>query len=462
MGNTPNIPDEAGIAAPPQQQQVMPAINPPTYTHVMIAPDGSIADVPADRVNDAVTAGARLGFEMVGPDGTQAVVPVDQAHAALTAGARPKGAVATGNAMQTSSAPGQVRTATSLLPAAGATAGGIAGAPGVVTGAVGAGLGAGIGSESEQVLNHYLLGDEVPSTVGGEFKHVGKATAIGAATDLGAQGLAAGVKGASNAYNLLRPGADVESQITKDTLKHVLGGKADADMVNNAAARIGKTQMFSTVENELKLVKPQLDAELTTQNAQLDTLLKNSKVTVPDSAHQVSQVFDDMIAQAKNGVGTNKDAMVKSINEVRQEVIGKLSNDPTGVKDLNDVKRLIGDEVKKFAPPEMLNSSQKAEQEAYRQSYFKLRDMVSQAEPDTAKLNQQISRNIDLQGQLERRFPHLENEASAKTSYQGVRKANALKAAKETAKTVTGAAITGEVFENAKNIKELMKDQNKP
>jgi hypothetical protein len=76
----------------------------------------------------------------------------------------------------------------------------------------------------------------------------------------------------------------------------VLGNKADADTVNEAVSRIGDTKMFSTVENELKLVKPQVDADLASANSELDKVLANSSARIQNAGTQVHKVFDDLIS----------------------------------------------------------------------------------------------------------------------------------------------------------------------
>ncbi len=58
----------------------------------MIAPDGSIGDVPAEHVHDAISKGAKLGYELTAPDGTTGIVPADRVHDAIAAGAMLKGA----------------------------------------------------------------------------------------------------------------------------------------------------------------------------------------------------------------------------------------------------------------------------------------------------------------------------------------------------------------------------------
>ena len=453
MGDNINLPDEAGIAAPVAPQQTLPAQNPPTYTHPVFGPDGQVRDIPADQLDTAIANGGKLGIDLVAPDGTVRSVPVDQAHIAIKQGGRPTGAAATGAAMQTSSAPGFVRGTTSLFPMAGTVAGGAIGAPGVVSGLAGAGAGNVLGSELERGANRLAFGagenptvtpKQAAGQIAGEF-------AKGAATDAGGQVLGAAAAGARNMYGLLAPGADAASQLTRDMIRQTLGSKADADIVENAASRIAKnggTKAFSTVENELKLVKPQVEQELSTQNSALDQVLATSKATVQNTRHQINTVFDQMVQDTGKSVATqaDKDAMVNAINEVRHSVVDRLQNQPTGVQALNDVKRLIGDQTKKFAPPDMLNTAQKAEQEAYRQSYFKLRDLVSQAEPQSATLNEQISRNIDLQALLEKKFPHLETGKAATDSYNAVRKTAGKAVVKELAKnTAIGAAGVGAV-----------------
>jgi hypothetical protein len=258
-----------------------------------------------------------------------------------------------------------------------------------------------------------------------------------AATDLGFGAVGAGIKA------FMPEAAPVALQMTKDAIKKVLGAGADADVVANAAARMEPqgivAKHLSNVENELKLVKPKVDADLISNNKALDEALspKNSMATVNDASHEVNKVFDGLISKAQSGVGDTDEA-VKAINSVRGRVVSKLQDGVTPIKDVNDVKRLIGDEVKKFSVPDMLNSSQKQEQEAYRQAYFKLRDLVSTAEPATKELNDKISDDIELQHLLEKKFPHLETAEEAQTSHAGVVSANKKAAVK---KAIIGAAI---------------------
>jgi len=257
---------------------------------------------------------------------------------------------------------------------------------------------------------------------------------------------------------LIRPSAEVQAQITRDSIKQVLGTKADADVLDEAADRIGKTKLFSTVENELKLVKPQLDTELKTMTSQLDDLLTKSPAQVPDAAHEVNKVMDQMIANAKAGVGDSEEAQ-RAVNTVRSRVVSKLGDQfpqdfsqPIAAKDLNQVKHLVGDEIKKFAPPENLTSAQKWEQEAYRQVYFRLRDMVSEAVPASKELNGKISKGIQLQDLLEKKFPHLETPQAAQASYSGTRATNLGKTAVKVGKAIAVPAGLGTAYELGKNV----------
>ena len=50
----------------------------------MIAPDGSVGEIPKDKVQDAVSAGFKLGFFMKAPDGSTGVIPRDRAGEAET------------------------------------------------------------------------------------------------------------------------------------------------------------------------------------------------------------------------------------------------------------------------------------------------------------------------------------------------------------------------------------------
>ena len=63
------------------------AATPPTaMTTPMFGPDGSVGDIPSERVNDAVKAGFKVGQDLLSPDGRTGTVPLDSVHAALQKG----------------------------------------------------------------------------------------------------------------------------------------------------------------------------------------------------------------------------------------------------------------------------------------------------------------------------------------------------------------------------------------
>jgi len=262
------------------------------------------------------------------------------------------------------------------------------------------------------------------------------------AANAAAKGTEALGEAVNTAKNVLRPDAEVKAQMVKDAVKRVLGNKANADTVNEAVSRIGDTKMFSTVENELKLVKPQIDADLVSANSELDKVLANSQARIQNAGTQVHKVFDDLIQNARKGVGDSSEAE-KAINAVRDRILPKIGDGDLSVQEANNLKRTVGDEIKKFQPPEMLNSFAKNEQEAYRQAYFKLRDLVSKAEPLTTEINSRISKAIDLQTLLERKFPHLESPEAAQASYAGTRSQAAVSAAKKAAIKAGATVATG-------------------
>jgi hypothetical protein len=183
-----------------------------------------------------------------------------------------------------------------------------------------------------------------------------------------------------------------------------------------------------------------------TWNKSLDDVLSHSDKTVNNHVRVINKTFTDMVEKVQGGVGTDKEAAVQAINDAREAVIDKLggmgSREPVSAKQLNDVKRLVGDEVKKFSQPDNLTSNEKVQQEAYRQAYFKLRDMVSDLVPESKELNQNISKGFKAQDLLERKFPHLDTAEKATNSYNATRAAGAKKTVvKGAVKVATGGAI---------------------
>lgn len=296
-----------------------------------------------------------------------------------------------------------------------------------------------------------IRGGAVGGVTGGA--HEGKqgaetGAALGAGAELAAPVVSkvAGkvVEGAKAVKSALFPSEEVGSQVTKDLIRKSLGNKADADIVDEIAGRIDKPKVLSSVENEMKLAKANIDTELPSLNSQLDQTLAGSTAQTGNAARLVNKTFDDLIGNVHGGVGTEKDAAVAAINDVRKEVMGKVSNDPMTAEQVNNVKRLVGDQIKKFAPPENLSSVDAQKKEAYRQAYFKLRDIVSDLAPESKAINMKISRSITAQDLLEKLFPQLESPEAAKASYQGVRSQAARGVAKKAAVAVGTGALIGE------------------
>jgi hypothetical protein len=60
----------------------------PKRTVPMFGPDGSLNDIPAERVHDAIASGGVIGSPIIAPDGTHSMVPSSRLHEALKAGAK--------------------------------------------------------------------------------------------------------------------------------------------------------------------------------------------------------------------------------------------------------------------------------------------------------------------------------------------------------------------------------------
>ena len=76
----------------------VPALQPPSPTQTMVAPDGTPGEIPVEHVQDAVKSGFKLGVRMTAPDGTAGTIPVDKAHDAVKAGFTPAGVSVSPNA----------------------------------------------------------------------------------------------------------------------------------------------------------------------------------------------------------------------------------------------------------------------------------------------------------------------------------------------------------------------------
>lgn len=404
---------------------------------LMLSPDGQTGEVPGENVSAAVKAGGKVGVRMLAPDGSKGVIPVDRVHDAIQAGGSlvdaenitsslPEETQALGG--QWLSPEAQEEANKKLAPASAALTAGLLSGPlstaafeavggGLLGSAAAGGAGGATGAVTQQVGK-----GENPLDVE-NLEDTAIQTGVGAA--LGSLFYAGG-----RVYQAVRGVAKdvtdtpVAQQGAKDAIRKILGTKADAEITQGAYDLLENKvpKNFSNPENELKLVKPKLDARLTVNNAALDRTLAGNTKPIQNVAAQASRVFDSAIEDVQKSVGINKDAQIAAINEVKNSILPRLQDEMTP-QEVNQAKRLVGDEIKKFAMPEMLDTPQKAAQEAYRQTYFKLRDIVSEAVPKSAELNQQISRDINLQDLLEKKFPHLDTKQAAQNSYDAVRQA---------------------------------------
>src|SRR5260370_19352194 len=66
----------------PQTQQPPPS----GQTVPAFSPDGTLGDIPVERVHDAVKSGFKLGVDLVSPDGQPGAIPVERVHDALQKG----------------------------------------------------------------------------------------------------------------------------------------------------------------------------------------------------------------------------------------------------------------------------------------------------------------------------------------------------------------------------------------
>jgi len=243
------------------------------------------------------------------------------------------------------------------------------------------------------------------------------------------------------------------SKLTKeagivDEIKKALGPKADGDVVGKAMEFFDKKASFSTIENELKLIKPDVEAQLEEWNKGLDEILQKSEGSVVDAKSALTSAFYDITQRIEHGVSGNKQKLVEAIHDVHDRIVEDtgLGDHPTHPAAVNNLIRIIDDEIHNFASPDTLDTVQKVRQEAYLKARSTLRDLVSKAEPMSEILNKEISRAIKLQDILEKKFPHLGNEIQARLSYQAERARNLADVAKKVAKIavpVAGGVIGG-------------------
>lgn len=270
---------------------------------------------------------------------------------------------------------------------------------------------------------------------------------------LGAGGRAVGEVAGGVKSLISGGGKDVTEQGLKDMIKTASGSK-DPDVIDTIHSVVDKPKMFSTVENELKLAKPKLDEMKDAANKELEALRTNSTGAVAGAKQTAHQMFDDMITKSKGAL--KEDQVTQGIHDVRDFVTSKLKNEDMSFKDLNDVKRAIADEIKKFdsAPgtSQVVNTLDKSQQEALKKARGLLETIEQQAEPSSRAVNKKLSTLIDTTEALEKKFPHLDTPEKAEASYEAGKTAKkkevAIKALKA-AGTAGGLIAGGKEIANA-------------
>ena len=114
------------------------------------------------------------------------------------------------------------------------------------------------------------------------------------------------------------------------------------------------------------------------------------------------------LADAKKGVSVDKDAVIKGIHNVRDEVASKLSDSPSSFKTLNDVKRMVDDEVASWKNAcSVTDTVKKAEQLHLKGVRGRIQDLENRAEPAAKVVNDKISSLMQTAEALEKKFPNL-------------------------------------------------------
>jgi hypothetical protein len=240
--------------------------------------------------------------------------------------------------------------------------------------------------------------------------------------------------------NFVAPSKEVAEQGFKNAVAKV-GNIKDPDILNTIHDYVDKPKIASSVENELLLAKPKIEADLKQADSQLDNLRQNSTGTVSKVKQTIHTYLDDMVAQAQE-FGVDKDAVVQGIHNVRDEITSKLHDDSTTFKGLSDLKRLVDEQITswKKAPP-VTDTVKKAEQETLKGVRARIQDLENQAEPAAKAVNSKISNLMQASEALDKKFPNLTTaEEVANTSKSLVRerqKELALKTAK-----VVGGGLT--------------------
>ena len=264
---------------------------------------------------------------------------------------------------------------------------------------------------------------------------------MGGVFGLGGKFLTPVARRVADEFNLrfLQDGTVTEQGI-KDGISEVLGKKTDPviaqdayDLLENQTPR-----PYSTVENELKLVKPQVDARIAKNNAMIDSILDTGpQPPIKNAAAQLTRFFDDMSNETMSGMSRTAGREADAIQEVKNAIVPKMT-DEMSAKEVNDVRKMVDAHIKTWDPKVPLDGAAKQAQEAYRMARFKLADLVKDAQPETAPLFDRWHNDINLNELLEQKFNNLQTPEQFQNSYAAARSAAQQERIDALKKTIVG------------------------
>ena len=326
-----------------------------------------------------------------------------------------------------------VLTGGAAAPLLEAELGGVGGA--AATGALSAGAGsiARHALAGTNPLSEENLGETAAETAGGGV--------MGGVFGLGGKFLTPVARRVADEFNLrfLQDGTVTEQGI-KDGISEVLGKKTDPviaqdayDLLENQTPR-----PYSTVENELKLVKPQVDARIAKNNTMIDSILDTGpQPPIKNAAAQLTRFFDDMSNETMSGMSRTAGREADAIQEVKNAIVPKMT-DEMSAKEVNDVRKMVDAHIKTWDPKVPLDGAAKQAQEAYRMARFKLADLVKDAQPETAPLFDRWHNDINLNELLEQKFNNLQTPEQFQNSYAAARSAAQQERIDALKKTIVG------------------------
>lgn len=311
---------------------------------------------------------------------------------------------------------------------------------GIGEGAITGGLSAGAGAVARQGLSgENPLNEE---NIGETAKETALGAGLGGLFGIGGKLLSPVAQRVKDEFNLrfLQDGTVTEQGVKDGIAAAINNKKADATMINDAYALLEnqKPRPYSDFANELKLVKPKLDDRIAQNNAMIDAILDTGpQPPVKNAAAQLTRFFDDMANSAGSSMSRTGQREAQAIQEVRDAVIPKLT-DEMSAQEVNNVRKEMDAHIKSWDPTLPLDGAAKQAQEAYRMARFKMADLVKGAQKETAPLFDRWHNDINLNELLEQKFNTLSTPQQFRDSYQAYRKAAQSERAKALGKTIVG------------------------